>query len=125
MPVCSSDGKYCMWATDWNGTLGTQTANTTIGGYYCTISCAWQPNTQYKRGQEVLGAGGDEQVAIQAGASGSSAPAFWKGAITHDGSVVWQGKPGCNNSSTLKVSAGQSAADKGLCRTDVFIVEAK
>jgi hypothetical protein len=123
MPVCTSDGKYCMWATDWNGGLGTQTGNTTIGGYYCTISCGWRPNTYYKSGQELLGPGGDEQVAIQAGISASSAPPFWKANITHDGSVVWQASAGCYYSS--RVASGQSTAGKGLCRTDVFIVEAK
>jgi hypothetical protein len=127
MPVCSSDGKYCMWATDWNGALGTQTANTTIGGYYCTLSCAWQPKTYYKRGQEILGGFGNEQVAIQAGTSGPTLPVLnpHNGGITHDGTVVWENQPGCNTAETLPVAAGGSTLGKGLCRTDVFIVEAK
>lgn len=127
MPVCTSDGKYCMWATDWNGALGTQTANTTIGGYYCTVSCAWRPNTHYSKGQETLGGWGNEQVAIQAGTSGSKAPSMsgTPGGITHDGSVIWENQPGCNTNETVKVSAGGSTLGKGLCRTDIFIVEAK
>lgn len=127
MPVCTSDGKYCMWTTDWNGGLGTQTGNTTIGGNLCYLTCAWQPNTYYGQGQEILGLAGNEQVAIHAGTSGRSYPGLkgYAGGIAHDGSVVWENQPGCNTSETLPVAAGASTLGKGLCRTDVFIVEAK
>jgi hypothetical protein len=127
MPVCTSDGKYCMWATDWNGALGTQTANTTVGGYYCHIDCSWHPHNYYNRGQEILGGWGNEQVAIQAGTTGGSYPSLagYSGGITHDGGVIWENQPGCNTSESLHVSAGGNTLGKGLCRTDVFIVEAK
>jgi hypothetical protein len=127
MPVCSSDGKYCMWATDWEGSLGTQTANTTIGGIGCIITCAWQPNTHYVKGQEILGGWGNEQVAIQAGTTGSNYPSLadYNGGITHDGSVVWENQPGCNTNETIGVSTDGNPQGQGLCRTDVFIVEAK
>lgn len=127
MPVCSSDGKYCMWATDWNGALGTQTGNTVIGGVGCTISCAWQPNTKYSRGQELLDGRGNEEVATQAGTSGSQQPTFAgvSGGITKDGTIVWENQPGCNTNESLRVPLGGNPQGKGLCRTDVFIVEAK
>jgi hypothetical protein len=127
MPVCSSDGKYCMWATDWEGSLGTQTGNTTIGGLTCTMTCAWQPNTYYTKGREILGLSGNEQVAIQAGTSGSSYPGLkgYSRGTAKDGSVIWENQPGCNTNETLKVPTGGNPEGKGLCRTDVFIVEAK
>ncbi|HTV55418.1 MAG TPA: hypothetical protein VMI06_10945 [Terriglobia bacterium] len=127
MPVCSNDGKYCLWATDWEGSLGTQTANTTIGGIGCITTCVWQPNTHYVQGQEILGGWGNEQVAIQAGTSGSNAPSMagHNGGKTHDGSVIWENQPGCNTNETIGVPTGGNPQGKGLCRTDVFIVEAK
>jgi hypothetical protein len=127
MPVCTSDGKYCMWATDWSGSLGTQTANTTIGGYYCYLDCSWHALTHYNKGQEILGGLGNEQVVIQAGTTGRNYPtlAGSSSGKTHDGSVVWENQPGCNTNETLHVTAGGSTLGKGLCRTDVFIVEAK
>jgi hypothetical protein len=125
--VCSPDGYYCLWTTDWNSALGTTSGNTTIGGEGCTGSCKWAANRSYSHYQEIIDSNGNEEVATVAGTSGSNPP-IWPtatNATVADGSVTWQMQPGCNTSATQSVSFGGNPQGNGECRTDVFIVEAK
>jgi hypothetical protein len=128
MPVCSPDGRYCLWTTDWNSGLGTQTENTTIGGASCySMGCAWIANASYSTHQEIIDSNGNEEVVTSAGASGNNPPNWptTANATVTDGSVNWQMQPGCDTSATQSVSMGGNPQGKGECRTDVFIVEAK
>jgi hypothetical protein len=127
MPVCSSDGHYCMWSTDWQSALGTQTYNTTIGGVACVGSCKWNSGANYEHLREIIDSNGNEEAAIVAGRSGATQPAWPTVAnqTVKDGTVTWQMQPGCNTSATLPVPTQGNPQGKGLCRTDVFIVEAK
>jgi hypothetical protein len=118
MPVCSADGHYCLWATDWQSSLGTQTGEVTsstfCGGAY---GCQWHAGTSYLHYQEIIDSRGNEEMAAAAGTSGSSQP-VWPttiGGTVTDGSVTWQMGAGCNSA--------QTTSTQGTCRTDVFIVE--
>jgi hypothetical protein len=120
MPVCSSDGRYCLWATDWQSSLGTQTGEIS-GGNYCQgqYGCTWNASTSYGHYQEIIDSNGNEEMATTAGTSGSTQP-VWPvtvGGTVTDGSVTWQMGAGCNTAATT--------ATKGTCRTDVFIVEVR
>lgn len=120
MPVCSSDGKYCLWATDWQASLGTQTGEIG-GGNYCQgpYGCEWQPGTAYALNQEVIDLNGNEEMTTMAGTSGSTQP-VWPttiGGTVTDGGVKWQMGAGCDTA--------QTRATAGVCRTDAFIVEVK
>ncbi len=136
MPVCSPDGKYCMWATDWanangQGQLGTETGmwygtleNNSAG---CFTTCAWQQGTSYSEYQEVIDSNGNEEMAISPGTSGATEP-DWPTAVNGtvtDGTsgLEWEMSPGCNTAQSISVHAGGPTVGDGMCRTDVFIVE--
>lgn len=126
MPVCTPDGKYCLWVTDWantslDGQLGTQTGEIS-GGNYCqgTYGCAWHASTTYASAQEIIDSNGNEEKVTSGGgsSSGSSAPT-WNttiGGTTSDGGLTWTMGAGCNTPATTSTH--------GNCRTDAFIVEA-
>ncbi len=137
MPVCSPDGKYCMWATDWansdgQGQLGTQTGmwrdpslGNPAGG--CYRSCAWRPDTTYAQYQEVIDSHGNEEMATVGGTSGNAEPSWptsVNGKVT-DGDVTWEMSPGCNTAQSISAPVGGPTDGDGMCRTDVFIVEMK
>jgi hypothetical protein len=120
MPVCSSDGRFCLWATDWQSSLGTQTGEISSSNFCKGQSgCQWHPRTSYAHYQEIIDPNGNEEMATEAGTSGSSQPTWptSSGGTVPDGGVTWQMGPGCN---TAAPTGGQ-----GVCRTDVFIVEVK
>jgi hypothetical protein len=120
MPVCSSDGKYCLWATDWQSALGTQTGEIS-GANFCQgpSGCQWHAGATYVHYQEIIDSNGNEEMATVAGVSGTAAPAWptTMGGTVSDGSVTWQMGAGCNTP--------QTTAAQGTCRTDVFIVEVR
>jgi hypothetical protein len=120
MPVCSSDGRYCLFATDWQAALGTQTGEIS-GSNYCqgAYGCQWHASTAYAHYQEVIDSNGNEEMAAAGGTSGASAPAWPTtiGGTVTDGGVTWQMGAGCNTA--------QTTTTQGTCRTDVFIVEVK
>jgi hypothetical protein len=136
MPVCSPDGKYCMFASDWanvngQGQLGTQTgmwhgsSGNPSGG--CYTSCSWKAATAYVADQEIIDSNGNEEMATAGGTSGSTEPA-WPTTTDHtvtDGGVTWEMSPGCNTPQSASVAAGGPDDGDGMCRTDVFIVEMK
>ncbi len=129
MPVCSPDGKYCLWATDWanangQGQLGTQTGfQTSATG--CSVSCAWKADTTYDQYQEVIDSNGNEEMATETGESGSTEPSWptTVGDTVVDGGTEWHMEPGCNTPQSISVAFGGPVFNAGMCRTDVFIVE--
>lgn len=136
MPVCSPDGKYCLWATDWSningqGQLGTQTgmwhgsSGNPSGG--CYTSCNWTASTAYVADQEIIDSNGNEEMVTTGGTSGSSVPT-WPTTVNgtvSDGSITWEMSPGCNTPQSTSVAAGGPSDGDGMCRTDIFIVEAR
>jgi hypothetical protein len=120
MPICSPDGKYCLWQTDWNSSLGTMLGNVS-NTYGCSgaYGCNWHQTTTYTTGQEVIDSNGNEEDATTGGTSGSAVPSWpiTSGGTVVDGTVHWTNHPGCNTSETT--------SSLGTCRVDIFVVEAK
>jgi hypothetical protein len=129
LPACSPDGKYCFLTEDWNLALGTQAGNTSFGASFCATQCAWTESHAYSSNQEIIDSNGNEEIATTGGTTGSSAPSWpaTAGATVTDGTVTWTMEPGCNTPASQEVTGtnGGVTTNKGLCRTDVFVVEMK
>lgn len=123
IPDCTDDGKLCMIASDWNWGLGDAVATTLSGdspddGCAGQFRCQWQPNFNYSKYQSIIDSNGNVEIAQGTGETGAG-PVPWPmtvGGTVVDGGVTWLMYPGCNTP--------QTTSTKGMCRTDVFIVEA-
>ncbi len=101
----SQDGRYYMWSSDWQYTLGGNTGTGSAGTAACIAGGPkWASNTVYAAGAIVVptsgNAGNYSFTTTATGTSGGTQPSAWNqtiGGTTADGGVTWTnaGVPNC------------------------------
>ncbi len=101
----SQDGRYYMWSSDWQYTLGAPVGSGSAGTAACIAGGPkWASNTVYAAGAVIVPTSGNparySYTATAGGTSGATQPAAWNqtiGGTTADNNITWTntGVPNC------------------------------